>query len=77
MLMMLVCGTFMSQVIGKNNKAISYQLGDANNWMWYQSRKINQELKSHQGTLLVAQCLRICLPTQGTWVQPLIQQDST
>ena len=29
------------------------------------------------GTSLVVQRLRICLPLQGTWVQSLVQEDST
>ena len=28
-------------------------------------------------TSLVVQWLRICLPMEGTWVQPLMQEDST
>ena len=34
----------------------------------------------HEGkfrTSLVVQWLRICLPTQGTWVRSLLQEDST
>ena len=27
------------------------------------------------GTSLVVQWLRICLPLQGTWVRPLVQED--
>ena len=29
------------------------------------------------GTSLVAQHLRVCLPVQGTWVQSLVWEDST
>ena len=29
------------------------------------------------GTSLVAQWLRICLPTQGTWVRSLVWEDPT
>ena len=34
-------------------------------------------LKSEEGTSLVAQWLRICLPMQGTRVQALVQEDPT
>ena len=37
-----------------------------------------EELKSKQtGASLVAQCLRICLPMQGRWVQALVREDPT
>ena len=34
-------------------------------------------LKRLEGTSLVVQWLRTCLPMQGTWVPSLIQEDST
>ena len=34
-------------------------------------------ISSRIWTSLVAQWLRICLPTQGTWVRSLLQEDST
>ena len=34
-------------------------------------------IKAIYGISLVAQCLRICLPMQGTWVQALVQEDPT
>ena len=37
----------------------------------------NRTLKSEMGASLVAQCLRICLPMQGTWVQALVREDPT
>ena len=33
-------------------------------------------IKMHR-TSLVIQCLRICMPVKGTWVQSLVQEDST
>ena len=34
-------------------------------------------LKHGSGTSLVEQCLRICLPVQGTWVRSLVREDPT
>ena len=33
--------------------------------------------KSYNWTSLVAQCITICLPMQGTWVQFLVREDPT
>ena len=60
-------------------------------WVWCCSRKwihlskliylwgegILPQLKLYLGTSLVAQCLRICLPMQGTWVRALVWEDTT
>ena len=35
------------------------------------------EIRAFFKTYLVVQLLRICLPRKGTWVQSLIQKDST
>ena len=34
------------------------------------NEKENQSIKTDPGTSLVVQLLRICLPMQGTWVNP-------
>ena len=41
------------------------------------SVKKREALKPPMKTSLVVQWLRICLPIQGTWVQSLVQEDST
>ena len=41
-------------------------------------KKTNNPIKKWvEGTSLVAQWLRICLPIQGTWVQSLVREDPT
>ena len=37
----------------------------------------NYVIKRIQGTTLMAWWVRICLPMQQTWVQTLVQEDST
>ncbi|XP_066862985.1 uncharacterized protein [Kogia breviceps] len=39
--------------------------------------QVNPSKKQTPGTSLVTQCLRICLPLQGTWVQALAREDPT
>ena len=42
---------------------------------WCKKQEVH--LKWANGTFLVVHCLRICLSMQGTWVWPLLREDST
>ena len=44
---------------------------------WVASRTRNTKIKIKSRTSLVVQWLRIHLPTQGTWVRALVQEDPT
>ena len=39
--------------------------------------KIKRKIKTHRGTSLVVQWLRVCLPMQGTRVRALVWEDPT
>ena len=48
------------------------------NWIVVIAAQLCKFTKNHWiGTSLVAQWIRMCLPMQGTWVQSLVQEDST
>lgn len=43
----------------------------------YYTRKTKNFLKKKLGTPLVVQWIQVHLPVQGTWVQSLVEEDST
>ena len=42
-----------------------------------ETTKRQEKINKKEGTSLVVQWIRISLPVQGTWVQSLLQEDST
>ena len=46
-------------------------------WSQRHTWRKDGRLKAKEKTSLVVQWIRICLPTQGTWVQSLVREDPT